>query len=233
MTPDDEILAGELALDVLEGDERATALRRMLAEPDFAREVERWRERLGPLHAESNDVLAPATLWPSIERALDVPEAANDNAVVARLRRWRAATFVSTGLAASLAALLAVGRPETAPPPVPAAPARPMVAQLAPEGAPATLLAAWDVERGMVRIMPASLPTQGRSPQLWMIPSDGTPRSLGMIDMTEMRDMPLTPEQRALMTEAVTIAVSLEPAGGSPTGLPTGPVVASGKFSAI
>lgn len=237
MTPDEQsiedgALAGEFALGVLEGDELALALRRMLAEPDFAAAVERWRERIGPLFAETAEVEAPATLWPSIERALDVPEAANDNAVIARLRRWRAGAFVSTGLAASLAAVLAFGQAETVPI-APAAPARPMVAQLAPEGAPATLLAAWDADRGMVRIMPAALPTRGMAPQLWLIPADGTPRSLGMIRMDAMHDMPVTPEQRAMMSEAVTLAVSLEPEGGSPTGLPTGPVVASGKFSAI
>ena len=46
------IRAGELALGVLDGEERAAALRRVIADPAFAREVERWRDRLSGLHEE-------------------------------------------------------------------------------------------------------------------------------------------------------------------------------------
>ena len=42
---DPDMAAAELALGVLEGEERATALRRVLSEPAFAAEVERWRAR--------------------------------------------------------------------------------------------------------------------------------------------------------------------------------------------
>ena len=41
--------AAELALGLLDGDERAAALRRVLADPAFAREVEDWRNRMAGL----------------------------------------------------------------------------------------------------------------------------------------------------------------------------------------
>ncbi|MGJ3628226.1 hypothetical protein AB5I41_17070 [Sphingomonas sp. MMS24-JH45] len=47
-----DMAAAELALGVLDGDERAAALRRVLAEPDFAREVARWRDYLAALFAD-------------------------------------------------------------------------------------------------------------------------------------------------------------------------------------
>ena len=49
MTEDDVIRAGELALGVLDGEERAAALRQVIADPAFAREVDQWRSRLAGL----------------------------------------------------------------------------------------------------------------------------------------------------------------------------------------
>ena len=47
-----DMTAAELALGVLDGEERAAALRRVLADPVFAREVERWRRYLAALFAD-------------------------------------------------------------------------------------------------------------------------------------------------------------------------------------
>ena len=72
----------------------------------------------------------------------------------------------------------------------------------------------------------------GRVPELWLVPpAGGAPRSLGLIDMTHPLRLVLSdPEYGA--TDAA-LAVSMEPEGGSPTGLPTGPVVASGPLHSI
>ena len=59
---DPDVAAAELALGLLEGDERAAALRRQLAEPAFAREVERWREHFGTLFASTVARVPPAHL---------------------------------------------------------------------------------------------------------------------------------------------------------------------------
>jgi anti-sigma-K factor RskA len=68
---------------------------------------------------------------------------------------------------------------------------------------------------------------------LWVIPADGTPRSLGMIEKAGTTEMAMSAELKAWLVDGATLAVSLEPAGGSPTGLPTGPVIASGKLVTI
>lgn len=231
LPPTDSELAAELALGVLDGAARAEAQRRVLAEPDFAAAVDAWRIRLAPLIAEAPEAKVPQSLWPRIERAL--PEAGDGGAVV-KLRRWRAAALVSTGLAASLAAFLALQPVPQPLAPTPAAPASPvLVAQLAGEATGPGLLAAWHADRGVVRLAATPLATRGLAPELWVIPADGTPRSLGLIDPARGQEVVIAPDHRVLMGDAVTLAVSLEPAGGSPTGLPTGPVVASGKLSRI
>ena len=50
------VTAAELALGVLDGEEKAAAMRRVLAEPEFAREVERWRTHFAEMFAEVDAV---------------------------------------------------------------------------------------------------------------------------------------------------------------------------------
>ncbi|MBN8841445.1 MAG: hypothetical protein J0I25_14735, partial [Sphingomonadales bacterium] len=57
-----DMLAAELALGLLDGEERAAALRRMLVDPAFAREVEDWRHRLAGLFDDVVEVAAPVSI---------------------------------------------------------------------------------------------------------------------------------------------------------------------------
>jgi anti-sigma-K factor RskA len=62
----------------------------------------------------------------------------------------------------------------------------------------------------------------GKSHELWVIPaSGGAPVSLGLLPHTGDHHRVLTAAQRAALAGAKTIAVSLEPEGGSPNGSPT------------
>ncbi len=63
-----------------------------------------------------------------------------------------------------------------------------------------------------------------------MIPAGGTPHSLGLLANHGGTALTLTADNRARIAAGATLAVSLEPLGGSPTGLPTGPVVATGAL---
>ena len=60
--PEDELLAAELALGVLEGAERTTAEQRAIRDHGFARLVERWEQRLAPWAAEISEVSPPPQL---------------------------------------------------------------------------------------------------------------------------------------------------------------------------
>ena len=103
-----------------------------------------------------------------------------------------------------------------------------MTADLQASGGGARLfVAAMDPVRHELLILPASVhTTPGHSPELWLLPKGGAPIALGVVGA----DAPI----RLPMAHAVgdagrrTLAVSIEPLGGSPTGQPTGPVVATG-----
>ena len=69
---------------------------------------------------------------------------------------------------------------------------------------------------------------QGRSAQLWSIGADATPHPLGVFDGAPGARIPIGGGNMARIAQGVTLAVSIEPKGGSPTGLPTGPVIATG-----
>ena len=67
--------------------------------------------------------------------------------------------------------------------------------------------------------------------ELWAIPAGGKPISLGLVPSAGKGRIELSKEQQALLTAPLTLAVSLEPQGGSPTGQPTGPVLYQGALA--
>lgn len=227
--PERDALAAELALGLLEGEERAAALRLVLSDRDFARAVADWRDALAPLFDLVPEVAPSADLWPRIEAALD------GNAPAApRAGFWKGATAVALAAAAALAGVLVL-RPAPAPQIIERA--APVVAQLAAplvsDGTASVVMARYDPAHATLRVQANALPDDDRATELWVIPADGTPRSLGVFGKSGMTEVAMTPTLRAWLVDGATLAVSLEPAGGSPTGLPTGPVIASGKLVTI
>lgn len=72
-----------------------------------------------------------------------------------------------------------------------------------------------------------------RALELWAIPAGGKPVSLGLVPAAGKGRIQLSQEQQALLTAPLTLAVSLEPQGGSPTGQPTGPVLYQGQLASL
>ena len=75
--------------------------------------------------------------------------------------------------------------------------------------------------------------TPEQSLELWAIPADGKPISLGVIPAGGKGKVELSETQKALIGKPIALAVSLEPKGGSPTGQPTGPVLYQGALAAL
>jgi len=222
-TGEPDVAAAELALGLLEGEERAVALRRMLAEPSFARDVEIWRAHFSTLFTQWPEAEIPDG-FSRIETALWAPAAP-----VTRI--WQALAMVSTALAACLLLALAF-RPETRPP-LPVARPAPLVAALAPTDKSPPLAAVYDSASGEVRVASTTLAPQGRVAQLWAIAGDGVPHALGLLKTGAATTVQIAPENRARMAAGTTLAVSVEPLGGSPKPVPTGPVVATGALSRV
>jgi len=235
MSRDRDPTAAEYALRLLTGDELRDADNRLESDPAFAREVARWRGRLAPLHQEVEGVSPPAPLWDRIAVGIGTAPPANDN--LAQLRRrvrvWRVVAGTMTAIAASLAAaFLAVPKTTIVPgPPVERAAGAPMVAMLGDEKA-VKIVASWDPgARQLVLAVAGDMPADPvHSHELWVIPAGGKPRSLGTMGSGKQMHMRLADQLATLLQQGATIAVSIEPRGGSPTGKPTGPVVASGAL---
>lgn len=228
-----DMIAAELALGVLDGDERAAALRRVLADPTFARAVDRWRRYFAQLFATWPEVAPPERLFDGIEASLD-----RGTAQPRRAGWWPAVAGIATLVAACLALVLLL-RPASPPAPVvpTAARAAPvLVATLTPAdkaSAARPVAALFDPASNTLRVGAAPLAGGDKAAELWLIPADGVPRAVGLLDADVATPLPVDPHNRALLAPGVTLAVSIEPPGGSPTGKPTGPVVATGTLELV
>ncbi len=214
MNEDDlNALAGEYVLGLLEGlalDE-AQALR--ATDAGFNAAIAMWERQLLPLLEQVAPIAAPPEVWARIE--------ARTRKRAARAGwlgkfRWRIG-FAATGLAvAALAGIMIV-------PPLLQNQGRQIATLTSTTGGVFIVR-----ERAnSLRIIPenVSLP-MGKVAELWRILPNRAPQPAGLF----------TPGQ-ALATSlpgsgvGLELAVSLEPAGGSPTGLPTGPILAEAKIT--
>ena len=66
-----------------------------------------------------------------------------------------------------------------------------------------------------------------------MIEGDKAPVSMGVIPAGASVHVGVDEQTQARLEKGAVLAVSLEPSGGSPTGQPTGPVVAAGDLKDI
>ena len=229
---DQNELAAELALGVLEGDELRRARAMAASDAEFRNEVARWSGRLAPLLDEVEPATPPDGVWRRIEASLG-GRAANDNVVTLQRRvgMWRGIAGAATAIAASLAIVLVMQPRQVVPTAPPNAAGAPMVAMLGDQKQ-MMLVASWDPSsRQLVLAVAGDMPADtSHSHELWVIPAGGKPRSLGVMANAKQTHMQLAEALVELMREGATIAISVEPRGGSPTGSPTGPVVASGAL---
>jgi anti-sigma-K factor RskA len=232
MTPD-MILAMDYALGTLGRAERRAVETRLRSDPAFHVLVSDWQAQLAPLDGETPPVPVPASVWQGIAAEIaPVPGRAAAETpkpgLWQSLALWRGLAFAGT--AAAVIAIAQINPP--APPP--GAPPQLLVASLAGADGKPLLAAAYDPLRGSVVLTPATQRDDaGKSPELWVIEGDKPPRSLGVIDIHGPNSHALAAKQLTGLQPGATLAISIEPLGGSKTGLPTGPVVATGKLSAV
>lgn len=222
---DDDILAAEYCLGVLPGPVQAQLARRVETDPAFAQRVAAWEERLFPM-AEG---FAPEPPGPTVKRGLDlrlfgqVPQA--------RTGLWSSLAFWR-GLAGAAAAALILAL--ALPPLQPDLQGSRLAASLTAEGSTVTYLVVYDAATGEVSLAHVSgEPVAGRDFQLWVARGSEAPVSLGVIPAAESTRVEISAQIRDLMSSAAHMAISLEPPGGSPTGQPTGPVLAVGDLLEI
>ena len=238
MADDDDLVAAELALGLLDGEERAAALRRVLAEPGFAGEVERWRLYFAQLFDLWPEAEPPKELIDRIDRSIDGTSAVRPSRIP-----WPLIASASSALAAALLLVIALRPTPEAPTPAaaPTAAPTPRPSPVAPTpqpllvaaiGTTAPVAAVFEPATGRLRVAAAPTVARGRVPQLWVIGGDGVPYALGLLAPSN-NDLLLAAVDARRLVAGATLAVSAEPPGGSPKPTPTGPVVATGALSAV
>jgi anti-sigma-K factor RskA len=221
-------LAAEYALGTLPRRARARLARAARAEPVVARAIDEWEQRLASLAAAVPGVTPPPRVWNRIVERLNLAEGEPTAATGGwwgRLAFWRGLAAVGFAAAFALAVALLAPRP--------AAPEQPVVVAVlaTQDGRPAMIASAGRADRFLlVKAVGAAPVEPGKSLELWMLPEGQPPRSLGVLPSGALVRVPLAAPSEAALASIPALAVSLEPAGGSPTGLPTGPVLYSGRI---
>ena len=230
------MLAAEYVLGTLRGPARRRFERLARADAALRAEQHFWETRLGRLARAVKPVTPAPTVWLSLQQRIQtgnsVPLRRPTAAQPKPVPMWR----IWAGMAAAAAVVVGVmlsqqrfGSP-VAPvaTPVAQAPAAPIyVAQLRVPDSTMQWTMSLSLAHGQMTVAAAgNYPQIGQhSMELWWISPQG-PVAIGLLPSQGQTSLPLPKELAA--QGGITLAVSLEPEGGSPTGKPTGPVLVSG-----
>jgi anti-sigma-K factor RskA len=224
----DKLVAAEYVLGVLGAAERRQAQQRLAHDQAFANEVAFWEERLGAFAEAVAPVAPPSRVWTRIARAARVRDpSAPRESLWQSLAFWRSFAIGSAALAAaSIGALTFIEISPVA--------RAPMLAALGASTGQPAFVAAVNADGTSLLVMPAALlSADQRAMELWLIPAGDKPYSLGLIEPGRPVRLDVPRDLAARISADAALAVSMEPPGGSPTGQPTGPVIASGKLVSL
>ncbi|MCS2170540.1 anti-sigma factor [Scandinavium sp. TWS1a] len=219
----DDFLAAEFVLGVLDEPIRAQLERRLATDVEFAQQVTRWQKAFSGIDVTTQDVTPAPDVWWAIQRDINqsTPVAAAAP-VYSRPTAW-----VGWALAAALASVLVftyVTKPEQMSPMQPVA-----VLNGAQSGEQFVVSMNKSASIIQVSALNVTLP-QSKNLQLWLIKGSNPPRSLGLITHNAGNEFKLGAD--SLDNQSV-LAISLEPVGGSKLAGPSGPVIFQGKISTL
>jgi len=218
----DQILAAEYALGLLDEAARARFATRLADEPELRRELRFWQQRFADLDGEFAEATPPARLYEGIEQRLF------SGALPASAGLWSSLAFWR-GLAAACLAVAIVGvgfglwaphAPLTGPE---------LATALEAQGSDVSFIAIYNQAAGTVQIAALSgAPVPDKDFELWAIKGKAAPQSMGVVPVTQSRNIVLSPNLKQGFDAGTVLAVTLEQKGGSPTGVAQGPIVAKG-----
>ena len=217
-------LAAEYVVGTLRGGARRRFQRWMKADAPLATIVANWEAGLVPMAARVPGIEPPARVWEAIEART---RSSSKGGFWSNLVLWRTAAFASTALASVLLAFFYWLSQGPRGEPI-------FVAVLSSaESVPHAVVSMHSPDVLRIRMVAPMAGLEGRDLELWVIPKTGAPRSLGVMPNergdTLIHILPTDPRARG----AVSLAVSAEPPGGSPTHQPTGPTVLSGPIAPV
>lgn len=224
----DEMLVAEYVLGTLPHGERVAFEQRLATEQTLQERVAWWNQQFVPLSDDIAPVQPSENVFASIERRLF-------DATAPKQSWWENLNFWRGLSVASLAGMLVIGvlyanQRAT----LSIQPSDEYIAQIAGEASDVQLVALYDEATKTLKLNRTSGSSAiGRDFELWVIAGGNAPVSLGVLPTDESFEVLIPQElQSALVSDAV-LAVSDEPSGGSPTGQPTGAVLATGQIFPI
>lgn len=230
--------AGEYVLGTLTPDDKQAFEARVATDRDLKAEVYAWQDHLLSLNERVSPMAVKDDLWPRLllrlgalpglpaagAQATGQPGAANDP-LWRRLGFWRATSAFAVAASLVMATMLISTRLAGTGP----APARYLAVLQSPDKS-----TGWVVEMAegeSVRLVPVgSTPPvpEGKSLQFWTKPQGAKgPTSLGLVKAGQTYVLPVS--RLPGLGEQQLFELTLEPATGSPTGKPTGPVLFVGR----
>ena len=224
---DDSLLAAEYVLRLLSPEEKRAFEARFAAEPALLTEIDAWSERLAGMNAEFAEETPRAAVKDALMARL-FGDPAPAPSLWQRLGLWQGLSFASL----LLAGFFAWQHLQTGPQEVPGR--GPLyVSEIAAEDQSLRVLAIYDSDAGELQInRTAGQAASGRALELWAIAEGNAPVSLGVLPDTQTAGV-LLPEEFRAGIASLTLAISDEPPGGSPTGQPTGAVLAVGTVTEL
>lgn len=220
-----ELLAGEYVLGTLHGAARRRFERLLRDDARLRLSVMGWQGYLQPLAEAIPPVAPPKRVWRRIRQRI-APREAGLN-FWQRLEFWRPAGLAAGALAAAL--LVYIGLL----PPTQVAPG--YIAVLSdPTARPVWVVSVAQATGELtIKAVQAEPVAPDKALELWALPKGQSPRSLGLLPASGVKSIALSEPLRQALAGATALAVSLEPAGGSSTGQPTGPVLYQGPWLAL
>lgn len=239
-----ERLAAEHVLGTLRGP-AARRFARLAAEHATLRAmIAEWEARLTPMAAAVPEKAPPARLWRAIAARIAASRGSAGRpapGIWASLAFWRGIAMAGSAAAFALFAVLMLRPPEKVEVQVPVEVVRlrPPKAEVPPSylavlddpksHQPVLLAMGWrGSDQLIVRAVDERPVADNRSLELWSLPPGEKPRSLGLVGPYGRTLLKLSSDVDKSLHGIPTLAVSLEPKGGSPTGGPTGPVLYAG-----
>jgi anti-sigma-K factor RskA len=225
---DDPIgLAGEYVLRLLPEDELPAFEARLARDPELRALVAAWQADLVHLTDEVAPVEPPARVAKALETELFADEASASPGLFGRLRQGFGLSAIAAGLVA-IGLFFGADLMDRGPQP-PVAPA--LTATIAAEDESLVVAAAFDAEADQLFLArEAGQAAPGRALELWLIAGDEPPVSLGLLSDEPLTVVTVSADLAPRLAGGV-LAISDEPPGGSPTGAPTGAVLAVGPVS--
>lgn len=207
-----ERLAGEYVLGTLQGQARKRFETWLQQDPQLRDYVADWQSRMMWYVNNLTPIVPPKSVWSGISRRLSFQ----------RTPLWGEYFWRNVGLMASFATVvLTLYIVMVLPPAIGPA----YMAVIADSHAkPQWLISQHQHTLSIKSLTPISL-AANRSMELWLLPENGKPVSLGLLPTSGIKTAQLAEKLTHLFARTHVVAVSIEPAGGSPTGQPTGPVV--------